>query len=135
MNLYSDPIYATPSSTVGDVTNRLLYGVGLPFSVELGTPDKDKLDVYKFSLRTGRSPSASSRKDVDTRLMREKITTAPMSDSEWHAHEKAAGESRMNSMKEMVKRVDKDTPDSVIERNLRVVNRRAENAGKKALRK
>lgn len=131
-NMYGDKVYGTPSSTHGDVTNRLMYAIGLPFSID-SQKDEAAMKAYQFSLKTGLAPSSPDRTDVDRRLKRENKITEPMTDEQWVRYQKAAGKTRMEAMKEFAPRAEGMSTEA-INRNLNVVNRRAERAGEAAIK-
>jgi hypothetical protein len=131
-NLYGQPAYGTPSSTIGKITGNAMWGAGWPFSVDIGK-DKPTMDVYKFSMDTGLAPSSPTRESIDKRLLRLDPKHSPMSDAEWVKYWKAAGEERLKSMKQFVPRAGK-MPENLINRNLDVINTRAHNAGTRALK-
>jgi hypothetical protein len=130
-NLYGQPAYGTPSSTVGKLTGNLMWSVGLPFSVDVGR-DQATMDVYKFSMETGFAPSSPSREDTDKRIKRSNPKHEPMTDEQWTKFWRAAGAERLKAMKVFVPRADK-MPDRLINRNLDAVNERAFNTGRRAL--
>jgi hypothetical protein len=129
-NLYGTPIYGTPNSAMGSLTKRLMWAIGMPFSIDTGG-DERTAEVLAWTTKTGQAPPWPSRSDVDESLLRDNRKHEPLTDEQWGRWAKAAGDNNLAEMKRLVPSLEKMT-ESALRSTMGDIRDRSFEKGRKA---
>jgi len=132
-NLYGQPVYGADDSVYSATSKRLMYGFGLPFGVFVRNDEQEQA-VLNWTVKTGMAPTVTTRSELDERLLKRDKTHTPLTDDQWSAFSKAAGDYRLKRMKTSLPQLD--VMNEKAQRNrLESIGRLARSAGLSAIKK
>lgn len=132
-NLYGQPVYGADDSVYSAASKRLMYGFGLPFGVFVRNDEKEQA-VLNWTVKTGMAPTVTTRSELDERLLKRDKAHTPLTDDQWSAFSKAAGDYRLKRMKTSLPQLD--VMNEKAQRNrLESIGRLARSAGLSAIKK